>query len=177
MTREFAKLVLDSLATWEGRERMITAEQVEAIKVLSQEHSLPEDLEEAAEKYKNSHLARAYWLEGELIEEATPLDIAFKAGAMWREAQIPITGDMRDAADEYSATPDNKRPVDGEKYKAFIARAKWDRAKMMEEAVKGEVIGYDDGTGKFITVLEDLPEDSPYKVHDKVRLIVIPEEK
>ena len=61
--------------------------------------------------------------------------------------------------------------------KGFIAGAKWQWEQMMEKAVEGEVIGYDDGTGKFITVLEDLPDDSPYKVHDKVKLIIIPEEK
>lgn len=36
MTREEAILVLDSLSTWLGYERLITEEIVEAIKILSQ---------------------------------------------------------------------------------------------------------------------------------------------
>ena len=50
------------------------------------------------------------------------------------------------------------------------------KEEMMEKVVEGEVVGYDDGTGKFISILEDLPDNSPYKVGDKVKVIFIPEE-
>lgn len=75
------------------------------------------------------------------------------------------------------AHPWNDEDIEKAYQEGMKAGAEWQKAKMMEKAVEGEVIGYDDGTGKFITVLEDLPDNSPYKVHDKVKLIVIPEEK
>ena len=86
MTREFAKLVLSSLATWEGQERMITAEQVEAIKVLSQETSLPSNLNEAAMQFAQ----RAYspFDDPYEVSKAFENDVnCFKAGAKWMAKQ------------------------------------------------------------------------------------------
>ena len=49
MTQKEAKLVLDSLSTWVGQERLITEEIVEAIKVLSKPE-LPSNLDKKEEK-------------------------------------------------------------------------------------------------------------------------------
>ena len=81
MTREFAKLVLSSLATWEGQERMITAEQVEAIKVLSQEPFLPSNIDEVAWEY----FLKTYGIDNIAISE--DIKRAVKFGAKWMAEQ------------------------------------------------------------------------------------------
>lgn len=116
---------------------------------------LPEGLEEA------SHTSSEEFV----YNSATPFPnseyiahrIGFKTGAKW---QAEKDKEIIELAEDH----------------AMLAGMNKMKEQMMEKAVEGEVIGYDDGTGKFITVLEDLPDDSPYKVHDKVKLIVIPEE-
>ena len=59
MTNEEAKLVLDSLSTWVGQERIITEEIVEAIKVLSIP-SLPSNMDEAAEAIAEKYATKVF---------------------------------------------------------------------------------------------------------------------
>jgi len=99
-----------------------------------------------------------------------------------KQEEKKLLDGMEEAAWQYAEqeikTWDSNEPNERKEiHDDFIVGAKWDRAKMMERAVEGEVIGYDDGTGKFISILEDLPDNSPYKVGDKVKVIVIKEEK
>ena len=92
MTNEEAKLVLDSLSTWVGQERIITEEIVEAIKVLSIP-SLPSNLDEAAEEYGRKEYSHAihFWDEGlsKNKPEVMKKDFvdSFKAGAVWMAGQ------------------------------------------------------------------------------------------
>ena len=95
----------------------------------------PQGLDEAAKEYARPTGFAIGNMKADTVLPPDPVKLhAFKAGAECREAQIPVSSDMRDAADEYSATPDNKRPVDGEKYKAFVAGAEW----MAEQGVTVE---------------------------------------
>lgn len=114
----------------------------------------PEDPEEAAYKYADTICPVEY---PESFNDEQ-LRNAFIAGAEYQRKQ-------------------DQQIIELAEDHAMLAGMNKMKEEMMEKAMEGEVIGYDDGTGKFITVLEDLPDDSPYKVHDKVKLIVIPEEK
>ena len=48
---------------------------------------LPDNLDKAAEEYKKNHAINSYWLDGEYIEESTPINEVFKAGAEWMAGQ------------------------------------------------------------------------------------------
>lgn len=82
MTQEEAKLVLDSLSTWVGQERLITDEIVEAIRTLSQP-SLPSNLDEAA----NDGWALYEYRESPKGLYSNCYIDGFKAGAEWMAGQ------------------------------------------------------------------------------------------
>lgn len=44
---------------------------------------LPKGTDAAAEEYKKNNQVKAYWLDGEYVEEQTPVDVAFKDGVTW----------------------------------------------------------------------------------------------
>ena len=88
MTREEAKLVLDSLTTWVGQERLITDEIVEAIRTLSKS-SLPSNLDEAAEENSKGYYCSALETLNEMgiCDGCENVKLAFKAGAEWMAGQ------------------------------------------------------------------------------------------
>jgi hypothetical protein len=91
MTREYAKLVLDSLATWEGQKRMVTAELVEAIKALSQELKPPKGFSEAAIQAAQSDMQDRQIMEASNDERMRYSRIfrrGFEAGAKWDKEQM-----------------------------------------------------------------------------------------
>ena len=57
---------------------------------------------------------------------------------------------------------------------AFIAGAEWQKAKMMEGAVEGEVYLYNGYKREAIAILVDIPKD---KLGDKVKVIFIKEDE
>lgn len=79
-----------------------------------------------------------------------------------------------EAAGEYAI--DSTGFIDMTAYRAFIAGAKWQKAKMMKEAVDAKIYGYDDGSYELIASWLDLPKGI-YKDGDKVRVIVIKEDE
>lgn len=92
MTREKAKLVLDSLSTWVGQERLITDEIVEAIKALSKP-SLPSNLDDYA---RDASLTTAQQIQAYTNEPMTEygfnliremLEEAIHRGAKWMAGQ------------------------------------------------------------------------------------------
>lgn len=60
---------------------------------------------------------------------------------------------------------------------AFVAGAEWQKAKMMEEAVEAKIYGYDDGSFELIASWLDMPKNSIYKDGQKVRIIIVKEDK
>lgn len=98
---------------------------------------LPEGLDDAADAFLDTLEGKEAWSYGADHYDCGDCVSAFKAGAKWRESQIPVPNDMRDAADEYSATPENKKPVNGEKYKAFVAGAEWMAGRYKFDYTKG----------------------------------------
>lgn len=102
-----------------------------------EEKKLPEGLEEAAERWAEKHP-----FNGRVS--------SFKAGAEWRDAQIPKLPDgVEEAAEEYYEKYESGLSLsDFDDYgcptiqpfeidNAFMAGAEWGRAKMMEGAVEG----------------------------------------
>lgn len=117
MTIEKAKLVLDSLTTWVGQERLITDEIVEAIKMLSQP-SLPSNLDEVAEElYPNPDVKRGTSVfANDEWREVKKLKDAFKAGAEWMTGQgYTREGVARPDDDEIWVNLKNTDIKDGDK--------------------------------------------------------------
>lgn len=103
--------------------------------------------------------------------------------------------DLKEAAEKYAYNdaPDELKsllkPIADEVVKNFIAGAEWQKAKMMEEAVEGEVCGrvYDhinirfaDGICKYLEPknISHIPADvSKYNIGDKVKIIVKEDEQ
>lgn len=141
---------------------------------------LPEGLEEAAET-----IALPYEEINNTYEHSNIIEIcktlrlsSFKAGAKWRDAQIPkLPDNLEEAAEKYfySQWSDGSLDIKDDVIEDFIAGAKWDRAKMMEKAVSGRYMKAD-GKVYVESWLLDIEPDS-VKAGDEVRLIVIPKEK
>ena len=160
MTREEAINKLIRIRQVQGSKSEVHEALGMAIDALAYQAEFPEGLEEAAHNHAANNGGR--WLTDDIGIKCfafNPQEVkdAFKAGAEYQRKQDQ---QLIELAEDH----------------AMLAGMNKMKEEMMEKAVDGEVVGYDDGTGKFITVLEDLPDDSPYKVGDKVKVIVIPEE-
>jgi hypothetical protein len=110
----------------------------------------------------------------------------------------PVSKDLEEVAEEYrresyrkSVLPniDGPMPEYGGSIKdAFIAGAEWQKAKMLKDAMEGEVCGrvYDhinirfaDGVSKYLEPknISHIPADiSKYAVGDKVKIVIVKEE-
>ena len=72
--------------------------------------------------------------------------------------------------DGYNAEPENDKL---ELIDAFIAGAEWQKAKMMEGAVEGEVYLYSSYKREATAILVDIPKEN---LSDKVHVIILPKE-
>lgn len=99
--------------------------------------------------------------------------IADHSWEMLGEDEKPVPADLEEAAEKYARLDDKGVWKDGGKYKGFIAGAKWDREKMMSEAVEGLICATITGTNA-ISFLSPLPKE--LTVGDKVRIIVCKKE-
>lgn len=69
----------------------------ECLDWLSKKLVVPQGLNKDAEEYEKLHEVKAYWLDGEFIEEHTPLSEAYKAGWMARDRQgLSVDGKLLD---------------------------------------------------------------------------------
>lgn len=121
------------------------------------------------------------WLDEQRVEA---LDMAIQA------LSVSLPEGLDEAAGEYL---DGHKPLSrynwGDLMDAFKAGAEWDRAKMLEGAVEGEICGrvYDhinvrfaDGICKYLEPknISHIPADvSKFKVGDKVRIIIVKEDE
>lgn len=110
----------------------------------------------------------------------------FKIAEEWeKEDKKSVTdcNELEDAADNYISPIENEQGLSfigfsGQDIKdAFIAGAEWQKEQMMEEAVEAKIYGYDDGSFELIASWLDMPKNSIYKDGQKVRIIIVEEDK
>ena len=87
-----------------------------------------------------------------------------------------LPSELDEAAEKYVSTlcdrADEGLRIDTTLESAFIAGAKWQKEQMMKEAVEGEVF-----LNPYPTISLDDCKDYDFKDGDKVRIIIIKEEK
>ena len=156
-------------------------EEVNAVRGSS--HYSEKELDEAAEKYSFKETNERL-MENEISRKNERLfhwqtNKAFKAGAKWRDAQIPkLPDNLDDAAEEYMLITDTKNSH--EEYMimgAFKAGAKWmaEQGEFLNGVVRKETYGceengdYDEWLTVHIdSILEQLPKNTQFKPGDKV---------
>ena len=168
MTREEAiETIKDLCLTTEQLSRAETA--IESLSV-----SEPQGLDEAAEEYEEEYGKYLYGL-----------STAFKAGAKWRDEQIPKLPDSVDEAAFDCATKGTiAQSIDS--YNAFKVGAKWmaEQGEFLNGVVRKVTYGdrengdYDEWLSVHIDeILEQLPKNTKLKPGDKVIVQIRKKEK
>lgn len=131
---------------------------------LQQEQPSIPNLDEAAEKWcKENNKGIALCADGKSHYLAEGMD-AFKAGAEWQKDQMLKDGNVILAEEDF----------DAEKEKSMELGYNLCKEQMMKEAVEGYVNYYEDSGG---ILMAEAQVGCPYHNGDRVRIIIVKEEK
>ena len=172
-----------------ANETAITRRISKAIDIIQQpeQQSLPQELEEAAEKYRRESYGKSILpnIDGPMPEYVGSVKDAFIAGAEWQKEQDEKELSEKIASAYQLGLADKEKQMmdewlkdrDGCFWDGVEEGKKAMREQMMKEAVEGEVMttGFSTCDPVFIINRSELSPETSFKDGDKVRIIIVKE--